>query len=57
MIEARASLKSYRPKDEDAPPEGGGRNRWVGFRGEKRSHDTQASTNDKEGIEGLVRLE
>ncbi len=37
LIEALASLKSYRPKDEDEPPsQDGGRNPTVGFRGEKR---------------------
>jgi transposase len=40
LIEALASLKSNRPKDEDAPPGGGGRNPSVDFHGEKRSHDT-----------------
>jgi transposase len=51
MIEALASLKSYRPKDEDDdPPEGGGRNRWVDFRGEKRSRDTHESKTDKDAL-------
>jgi transposase len=49
MIEALASLKSYRPKDEDDPP-GGGRNRWVDFRGEMRSRDTHESKTDKEAL-------
>ena len=50
MIEALASLKSYRPKDEGEPPEGGGRNRWVDFRGEQRSRDTHESKTDKEAL-------
>ena len=52
MIEALASLKSYRPKDEDEPPggEGGGRNRWVDFKGEKRSRDTHESKTDKDAL-------
>jgi transposase len=52
MIEALASLKSDRPKDEDEPPggEGGGRNRWVDFRGEKRSRDTHESKTDKDAL-------
>lgn len=46
MIETLASLKIYRPKDEDDPPGGGGRNPSVDFRGEKRCRDTHASTTD-----------
>ena len=38
--DALASLKSYRPKDEDGPPGGGGRNPDVDFHGEKRRRDT-----------------
>jgi len=48
LIEALASLKSYRPKDEDGPPGGGGRNPTVDFHGEKRSRDTHESKTDKE---------
>lgn len=55
LIEAAASLKSFRPKDE--PPEapgagpgawsGGSRsNRWVDFHGEKRSNATHQSRTD-----------
>ena len=50
MIEALASQKRYRPKDEDDPPEGGSRNRWVDFRGEKRSRDIHESKTDKEAL-------
>lgn len=47
LLEAWASLKSFRPKDEPpAPPESSGRNREVDFHGEKRSNDTHASTTD-----------
>ncbi|MEJ2645812.1 MAG: IS5 family transposase [Gammaproteobacteria bacterium] len=50
LIEALASLKSYRPKDEDDPPGGGGRNRDVDFHGEKRSRDTHESKTDKDAL-------
>ncbi|MGA7800865.1 MAG: IS5 family transposase, partial [Gammaproteobacteria bacterium] len=50
LIEALASLKSYRPKDEDDPPSGGGRNRDVDFHGEKRSRDTHESKTDKDAL-------
>jgi len=33
LIEAWASLKSFRPKDEPPPPPGGDRNDWVAFQG------------------------
>lgn len=46
LIEALASHKSYRPKDEDEPPGGGGRNPTVDFRGEKRCRDTHESKTD-----------
>ncbi len=47
LIEAWASMKSFRPKDgSDNPPEGGGRNPDVDFRGQKRSNETHASTTD-----------
>jgi hypothetical protein len=51
LIEASASLKSFRPKDE-APPDddqtgdSGGRNEMVDFKGQKRSNETHASTTD-----------
>jgi transposase len=47
LIEAWASLKSFRPKDAP-PPEGGGRNPEVDFHGEKRLNQTHASTTDPE---------
>jgi transposase len=52
LIEAWASMKSFRPKDEapggdgDEPPARGGRNAEVSFHGEKRSNATHASTTD-----------
>ena len=45
LIEAWASLKSFRPKDEDPKPPGG-RNDAVDFKGQKRKNDTHASTTD-----------
>jgi transposase len=50
LIEAAASLKSFRPKDEpptDAGSSGGNpANRWVNFHGEKRSNTTHQSRTD-----------
>lgn len=50
LIEAWASLKSFRPKDKKGPPEGdgGSGDGMVDFRGEKRSNDTHESTTDPE---------
>lgn len=49
LIEAWASMKSFRPKDGSEPPKGdGGRNVDANFRGEKRSNETHASTSDPE---------
>ncbi len=51
LLEAWASLKSFRPREGDDPPStGGGRNPEVDFRGEKRSNDTHASTTDPEAM-------
>ena len=44
LIEAWASHKSFRPKDEGEPPSGNGRE--VDFHGEKRSNETHQSTTD-----------
>src|SRR5471030_1251975 len=45
LIEAWASLKSFKPKDgSDNPPTDGGRNAEANFHGEKRSNETHAST-------------
>ena len=47
LIEAWASLKSFKRKDDDEPPpSGGGRNAEINFRGEKRTNETHASTTD-----------
>src|ERR1700722_5555978 len=50
LIEAWASMKSFRPRDgsDDPPPSGGVRNRAAGFHGQKRSNKTHASTTDPE---------
>ena len=45
LLEAWASLKSYRPRDEQEPPPGG-RNPDVDFRGRRRSRDTHSSGTD-----------
>src|SRR2546425_1098938 len=50
LIEAAASLKSFRPKDQppsDEPPDDPG-NPTVNFHGHKRSNATQQSTTDPE---------
>jgi len=47
LIDALASHKSYRPKDEDGLP-GGGRNPSVDFHSEKRSRDTHESKPDED---------
>jgi transposase len=48
LIEAWASMKSFRPKDgsNDEPPAGGGRNAEADFHGRKRRNETHASTTD-----------
>ena len=47
LLEAWASHKSFRPKDEDPPtPPGDPKNPAVNFRGERRKNDTHASTTD-----------
>ncbi|MCW1842213.1 IS5 family transposase [Prosthecomicrobium hirschii] len=50
LIEAWASMKSFKPKDGSGPPgdppSSGGRNAEADFRGEKRSNETHASTTD-----------
>ena len=49
LLEAWASLKSYRPRDEQDPPAGGGgRNPYMDFRGQRRSRDTHVSRTDPE---------
>ncbi len=46
LIEAWASIKSFRPKDGGDEPPGPGRNSERNFHGEKRSNETHASTTD-----------
>ena len=48
LIEAWASLKSFRPQDSPPPAGGAGRNPEVDFHGEKRLNQTHASTTDPE---------
>ena len=48
LLEAWASLKSYRPRDDDDPPAGGGRNAEVDFRGQRRRSETHVSSTDPE---------
>src|SRR4051794_11007013 len=53
LIEAWASMKSFKPKDRDRgnePPASGGRNEEANFRGEKRSNQTHASTIDPDAM-------
>jgi transposase len=45
LLEAWASQKSFRPRDEDPPPDGGG-NPTVNFHGQRRRNDTHQSTTD-----------
>ena len=50
LLEAWASLKSYRPRDEQEPPAtpgAGGRNPEVDFRGQRRSRETHVARNDR----------
>jgi IS5 family transposase len=46
LIEAWASMKSFRPKDDSGSPSEGGRNTDRDFRREKRSNETHTSTTD-----------
>lgn len=46
LIEAWASLKSFKRKDDQRGPGGG--NGWVDFKGQSRSNDTHQSTSDPE---------
>jgi transposase len=48
LIEAWASMKSFRPRDGADQPPGGGRNRERDFHGERRRNATHASTTDAE---------
>ena len=46
LIQAWASMKSFRPKDGSGQPPAAGRNGERDFKGEKRSNETHASTTD-----------
>lgn len=46
LVDAWASMKSFRPRDGSGEPPGPGRNGERSFRQEKRSNDTHASTTD-----------
>lgn len=49
LLQAWASLKSVRPRDEEEPPTGGpGKNPDVDFRGERRANETHVSATDPE---------
>jgi len=48
LIEAWASMKSFRPKDGSGEPPASGRNGERDFHGEKRSNQTHASTTDRD---------
>ena len=48
LLEAWASLKSFRPKDGSGDPPGSGRNGERDFHGERRRNDTHASTTDSD---------
>jgi transposase len=45
LLEAWASQKSFRPRDEE-PPAGGGSNPTVNFHGQRRTNDTHRSSTD-----------
>jgi len=49
LLDAWASMKSVRPRDEDDdPPTGGGKDPTVDFRGERRRNETHVSSTDPE---------
>ena len=50
LIQAWASMKSFRPKDDDDVPPGSGRNGSLDFRGERRSNATHGSTTDPDAL-------
>jgi transposase len=51
LIQAAASLKSFKPKDGDPPPsDGDPGNPWMDFHGEKRRNATHQSTTDPEAL-------
>jgi transposase len=51
LLQAWASQKSVRPRDEPDPPAGGGgKNREVNFHGQRRTNETHVSTTDPEAM-------
>ena len=46
LLEAWASHKSFRPRDEEPPSAGGGGNPTVNFHGQRRTNETHHSTTD-----------
>ena len=50
LLEAWASHKSFKPKDDPGPGGSSGRNAEAGFHGEKRSNKTHRSTTDPEAL-------
>lgn len=54
LIDAWASMKSFRPKDGSGEPPAPGRNGERNFHNEKRSNDTHASTTDPDGRESRL---
>lgn len=49
LLQAWASLKSVKPRDDDQPPRGtGGKNADVDFHGQRRTNETHRSTTDPE---------
>ena len=51
LLEAWASLKSVRPRDDEGgPPSGGFKNPDVDYRGERRTNETHTSTTDPEAL-------
>ena len=56
LLDAWASMKSFRPKGEDGPPPGdGGRNRAVDFRGERRVSETHEPRTGPRCVAGTQR--
>jgi transposase len=63
LLNARASMKSFRPKNGGANPPDNGRNGARDFRGERRSNETHADTTDPDarlsrkgnGLESVLR--
>src|SRR3989337_3426427 len=48
LLEAWASLKSVRPREDGDPPVRGGKNPSVDYRGQRRKNETHVSTTDAE---------